>query len=286
MSALPARQAGIALVVISAASFGTLAIFARVAYQAGGDVIAVLFLRFVVAGAVLASLMVMRRERWPSGRNLAGLVALGGLGYVGQSLSFFTGLTYASAGLMALLLYLFPAVVVILSIVFLHERLTRTKVIALLLAVVGSVLTVGAAREGQPLGVLLGVVSALIYSVYIVVGSRVMPRAGAIPASTVIILTAATVYGVLSAVTRPAFPGGLSGVAAILGLALIATVVAIATFFAGLVRLGPSDTSTLSTVEPVVTVVLAGALLGESISAVQMVGGLLILTAVVVLARL
>lgn len=285
MRGAPARDAGIALVVISAASFGTLAIFARFAYEAGGDPIGVLFLRFAVAGTVLAVLMAVRGERWPRGRNLAGLVALGGLGYVGQSLAFFTGLTYASAGLMALLLYLFPAIVVVLSVVFLHERLSGAKVVALALALLGSILTVGAARAGQPLGVALGVTAAVIYSFYIVVGSQVTPRAGVIPASTVVILTAATVFGLLSVAVRPAFPGGLSGVAAILGLALVATVVAIGTFFAGLARLGPSDTSTLSTLEPVVTVVLAAVLLGESITLLQITGGALILGAVVLLAR-
>lgn len=280
-----ARAAGIALVAVSAASFGTVAIFARVAYEAGGDPVGVLFLRLAAAGGVLAALMAARGERWPRGRNLAGLLALGGLGYVGQSLAFFTGLTYASAGLMALLLYLFPAIVVVLSVVFLRERLSAVKVAALVLALLGSALTVGAAGGGHPLGVALGVLAALIYSLYVVVGSRVAPLAGAIPSSTVIILTAASVYGLLTAVTRPAFPTGASGAVAVLGLALIATVVALTTFFGGLARLGPSDTSTVSTIEPVVTVTLAAGLLGESLTAPQLAGGALIMTAVVVLAR-
>ncbi len=278
------RVAGIALVATSAASFGTLAIFARIAYDSGAEPVAVLFLRFSLAAILLAVVMVVRGERWPRGRSLAALIALGGLLYVGQSLSYFTALTYASAGLVALLLYLFPGIVVLLSVTLLGERLTRVKVLALVVAVAGSALMIGSGG-GRPLGIVLGVASAITYSLYIIASSQITPRAGAIPSATVIIASAAAIYGLLAAVTRPTFPGGVDGAAAVAGLALVATVVAIVTFFAGLARLGPSETSTLSTIEPMVTVVLAAAVLGESITLLQVAGGALILAAVVLLAR-
>jgi drug/metabolite transporter (DMT)-like permease len=276
---------GVLLVVLSAASFGTTAIFARLAYRSGGEPIAVLFWRFALAGTVLAVLMRVRRTPWPRGRTLAGLVALGGLGYVVQSLAFFSALTLASAGLVSLLLYLFPVLVLVLSVVFLGERLTVVKGAALVLALVGSALTIGAAGGGRPLGIVLGITAAVVYSVYIVISSRLTPGAGALPASTVIILTAAAVYGLLVVLTRPAFPSGGEGVLAVAGLALVATVVAITTFFAGMARLGPSDTSTLSTLEPVVTLVLAWLVLAEPVGALQLAGGALVLAAVVLLAR-
>jgi len=286
VAARPAqRGVGVALVAVSAASFGTLAIFARIAYRAGGEPVAVLTARFLIAGAVLVALMVAGRHPWPRGRTLGGLVALGGIGYVGQSLTFFTALTLASAGLVSLLLYLFPAVVLVASVLFLGERLTPAKVAALVLAVTGSALTIGAAGGGRPLGIVLGVASALLYSGYILLSSRLIPSAGAVPATAVIICTAAVVYTGIAAVIRPAFPGGAAGALALLGLALVATVLAVVTFFAGMARLGPSDTSTVSTLEPVVTVVLAALVLRETVTAGQIAGGFLILAAVLVLAR-
>ncbi|MDP8937352.1 MAG: DMT family transporter, partial [Actinomycetota bacterium] len=62
-------------------------------------------------------------------------------------------------------------------------------------------------------------------------------------------------------------------------------VVAITAFFAGMARLGPADASTLSTLEPVVTLVLAAAVLHERITPLQLAGAALILSAVVLLAR-
>jgi len=96
------RGVGSALVAVSAASLGTLAIFARIAYGAGGEPVAVLLARNALAGAVLVGLMLAGRYAWPRGRILGGLVGLGGIGYVGQSLTFFSALTLASAGLVSL----------------------------------------------------------------------------------------------------------------------------------------------------------------------------------------
>ena len=285
MTAARERAVGIALIAVSAASFGALGIFGKVAYDAGGEPVGVLSIRFGIAAAVLTVVMVLRREQWPRGRLLAGLLALGGLCYVGQSLAFFTALTYASASLVAVLLYLYPGLVVLLSRVVLGERLTRAKIAALLLASVGTVLTVGPLGGGQVLGIVLGATSALVYSVYIISSARITPRAGALPSATVVICAAAAVYGVLALLTRPDYPSGLAGALSGVGIALLSTVVAIGTFFAGLRRVGPTDAATVSSLEPAVTVLLAVTLLGESVTPLQLVGGSLVLTGVLVLAR-
>jgi drug/metabolite transporter (DMT)-like permease len=281
------RSAGVALVTVSAAAFGAMPIMAKLAYDAGAEPGSVLVTRFVVAGATMTAVMLLRGHQWPRGRVLLALIGMGGVGYVSQSLSYFTALTVASASLVALLLYLYPAIVTVLAAVVLRERLTAVTVIALLLTLGGSVLVIGPGG-GRPLGVALGVSAAVIYSIYILVGSRVTPRAGAIPSSTVIILAAAGVYVALAAVRRPEFPhgpGATDGWLAMIGIALVSTVVAIVTFFAGLARLGPADASTLSTLEPVVSVALAAVVLRESIGWLQLAGGALIIPAVILLAR-
>ncbi|MBV8156628.1 MAG: DMT family transporter, partial [Dyella sp.] len=187
------------------------------------------------------------------------------------------------------LLYLYPLFVTILAAVFLKERLTTPAVIALVLCSVGAGLTVGGG-QGSPLGIALGVAAAVVYSVYIVVGARVTAGVNAIATTTVICSAAALVYvtlGVLrtAAGVPPQFPVSVGGWLALLAIALISTVLAILTFFAGLQRLGAAKASMLSTLEPVVTVVLAAALLGEHIGATQAVGGGLILAGVLWLTR-
>src|SRR5688500_6704575 len=137
------RTLGIVFVVISAAAFGTFAVFGRWAYDAGMDVFSILFLRFSLAAILMAGLMLARREALPRRAALIRLMGMGAVGYVGQAFSYLTALQYASAGLVALLLYLYPIIVMLLSAVFLSERITCAKLIALVLALIGLARTVG-----------------------------------------------------------------------------------------------------------------------------------------------
>ena len=75
----------------------------------------------------------------------------------------------------------------------------------------------------------------------------------------------------------------LQAYAAILGLALVCTVVAVYLFLVGVKRIGPSQASIISTVEPVGTAILGALLLGESLSGLQVAGGALVLGAVLLL---
>ncbi|MBD2100579.1 DMT family transporter [Leptolyngbya sp. FACHB-261] len=276
---------GALLVAGSGVAFGTMPILARIAYDAGANPTTVLFLRFAIAAVCMVLVMGSRNLAWPRGRVLLGLVLMGGLGFVLQSLAYFTALTLASAGLVALLLYLYPAIVTLLSALLLKERMTKTKISALTLALVGTALTIGPNQGGSPLGIALGIASALIYSVYLLAGDRLLKQVAAVPASSVIMASAAVVFGGLVAVQGAQFPATAVGWAAILGIALVSTVLAIVALLAGLERVGPTNASMLSTLEPVVTVMLAALVLAEAITPLRLLGGLLILLAVMVLAR-
>ena len=274
----------ILLIAISAASFGTLAIFGRFAYEDGKDIFTILFLRFGGSAAFITIILLLRKEQFPRGRILAQLVGMGALGYVGQSFSYLTAINYASAGLVALLLYLYPIFVAVLSTVFLNEKLTRIKVTALMLALFGTALTVGPAG-GQMSGILLAISAALIYSVYIIVGTNVMKHVSAVQSSTVIFASAGIVYGLLTLSNGAHFPASNSGWLAMLGIILISTIIPVVTFLAGLERIGPTNAAMLSTLEPVVTVLLAAWLFGERLMPIVLVGGGLILVAVILLTK-
>lgn len=279
------HNVGVALVALSGASFGAMAIFAKIAYASGADPVTLLFVRFMIAGFAMLAVMRVGGHAFPRGGLLASLAALGGVGYVMQSMAYFTALTMASAALVALLLYVYPAIVTLLAAVVLKQRLTAVKVGAVGLALLGTALTIGRAGGGRPLGIALAVLAAAIYAVYILVSSRMAPRAGAIPSATVVMLSAAAVLGLAVAVRGPALPTGAAGWGSLIALALVSTVVAIVTFFAGLERIGPAEAATISTLEPVVTVALAAVVLGESVTYGQIAGGSMIVTAVLILAQ-
>jgi len=278
------RITGILLIAISAASFGTLAIFGRFLYADGLDTFTMLFLRFSFAAFIMAFILFLRKEPLPRGKILLQLIGMGALGYVGQSFSYLSAIKYASAGLVALLLYLYPMFVFILSVIVLREKATWIKIVAIILALIGTALTVDPAG-GQLNGILLAISSALIYSVYIIVGTSVMKHVSAVQSSLVIFASAGTVYGILTAANGAHVPSTNSGWLGIAGIVVIATVIPVATFLAGLERIGPTDAAMLSTLEPVVTVLLAGWIFGERLETITILGGSLILVAVVLLTR-
>lgn len=291
-SASPAAT-GTACVVASAVAFGAMAILARIAFASGVDTPTLLALRFAIAAAVMVAISVVRKVELPSGRTLVVVALLGAVGYGGQAFSFFTALTLAPAGVVALLLYLHPALVALLAAVFLRERLTAVKLVALALALAGTVLTIAPALAsnglgggaGVALGIGFAVAAAVFYSLYIIVGAWIGHRVAAFPVSTVVIASAAGLFIVASLIRGPQWPQGPAGWLAVIAIALLSTVAAVTLYFAGLRRIGPTRASTLSTLEPLVTVTLAAIVLGEDIAPVQMAGGALILAAVVLLAR-
>ncbi len=278
------RILGIFLIIVSAASFGTLAIIGRFAYADGLDVTTMLFLRFTIAAILMFAWLAIRKEPLPRGRTLLQLASMGGLGYVGQSFCFMSAIKFASTGLVALLLYLYPVFVTVLTVIFQKVKLNSRTVIALVLATIGAALTANP-QGGQLPGILLAISAAAIYAVYILVGTGVMQKVSAIQSSAVIFASAAVVFGIMTAIRGPHWPTTSSGWLAISGIAVIATLLPVATFLGGLKIVGATDASLLSTLEPVVTVILAAMILGEKVQPLMIAGGVLILAAVLLIVR-
>lgn len=279
------KMKGMVLIIFSAIAFGAIAIFAKTTYQAGSDPISVLFFRFSIASIIMIPWTFFGKISFPRGRYLLGLILMGGIGYVGMSFCYFTALTMASAGLVAILLYLYPAIVTFFSTLLFKEQMTRAKILALCLAISGTFLTIGPEGGGRFLGILLAMCAPFIYAAYILTGSRILKQVPVLSSSTVVMISASVVFGGAVAVQGLHVPNTWLGWGGILGIALLSTVFAIVTFFSGLERVGPTNASVLSTFEPITTVVLASLFFGEEVGPMRIIGGSLILVAVVLLAR-
>jgi drug/metabolite transporter (DMT)-like permease len=269
-----------------------MAIFARAAYAAGVDVWGILLPRFAIAAAVFALLARLRGAgRVPPGRR-AGLVAMGAA-YVAQASCYFGALLFVPAGLVALLLYLFPLFVVLLSRALGHEPITGRRWLALAASLAGTALAIGPdGLRGDGLdwrGVALGLAAAAIYACYIVGGTRVTRGLAPVAASSAIMGSGAVLLAAIVAVRIASghgvsFPADAAGWSAVGAAAIVSTVIAVAAFFAGLSRLGASRTSVISTLEPVVTVGLAALVLGERLQPLQAAGGALVLAGALLIA--
>jgi drug/metabolite transporter (DMT)-like permease len=278
------RSTGTLLCIASAACFGAMAIFGKLAYEAGATVGTLLAVRFTLAASVFWA---TGRPRGLTRRDTGVALGLGAIGYAAQAGCFFGALQRIDASLLSLLLYTFPAMVAVAAIALGRERLDARRLVALLLASGGLALVVAGAGAGtlDPLGVALGLGAAVVYATYILVSDRVVARVPARQLATLVCTGAAVSLVTGSALLGDLRPGELTaaGWGWLACLALVSTVASISLFFAGLRRVGPTTASILSTVEPLVTVVLAFLVFGETLGPVQLLGGALVLAAVLTL---
>lgn len=279
------RLIGVLLVALSAACFGTNAIFARMAYDTGTNPGTFLFIRFLIASPVMLIIMMARGRTIPRGKLLISLVLIGGIGLAGTTFCFYTAIQLAPVNLVIVIAYMYPTIVTLLSAAFLRQPITSYKIAALLMTFLGILFIIGLDSGGYFLGIILAIITAIFYSLYLIFGSLSIQRAGPFSASTVIILSSMAIFGIVVGVQGPQLPAAVSGWVAIVASALISTVLGLVVFFAGLKRIDTANAAIISTLEVVVAVALAIVILGETISWPKIIGGCLIISAVVLLAK-
>jgi drug/metabolite transporter (DMT)-like permease len=293
VAALPTPRnhlAGAAMCAGSAASFGAMGIFGKLAYDAGVGVLALLVVRFILAALILAAASAARRPPRPDRRTLLIALGLGAIGYAAQSGLFFSALTRIDAGICVLALYIYPSLVTLGAVALGRDRLDRIRAASLLLAFVGLalVLFVGNPGDVDALGVALALGAAVAYTAYILISDTVVTeRVDPLELSAFVCAGAAASFGLASVVSGAAsLSFDAIGWLWLGAIAVVSTVLAIALFFGGLARVGPSRASIISTIEPLVTVTLAAIVFGEALTLTQLAGGALVLGSVVMLQML
>ncbi|HEX2915538.1 MAG TPA: DMT family transporter [Chloroflexia bacterium] len=286
------RWLGVGLCALSGISYGFQAPLAKTAYANGVNVTTMLTLRFTIASLGIWALVALTRpalrQPWP---KMAGLIFLGVL-FVSNSLFYYMALQQMSAGTTTLLVYSFPMLVVLWSVLFFGEKLNRGRVLALALAVAGCILTVDPAVALGPgtsfswMGALCAFGSALSNSIYIVLSGNKLGKG--IPALTVVAW--GTPVTALLFIAWSIFSGDFMfqmpplAWLCCLGIGLL-TAFSIGAYMAGIQIIGASRAAITSTTEPATAVLLGIILLGETASLVKIAGGALIISAIVLLSR-
>ncbi|NUR47299.1 MAG: DMT family transporter [Hamadaea sp.] len=283
----PAPGLGAVLCLVSAAGFGLSAVFAKQSYAAGISVPAMLAGRFAVAAAVLWAIVAFRRPAFPARRTLITCIGLGGIGYAAQAVLYFSSLAWIDASLTGLLLYLYPALVTGLAVLLRRERPDRRRYAALLCSAVGLVLILGSGGSigsAAGIGVALALGSAAAYALYLTVAAGVPADLDVFLLSAIVCTSACVTMTATGYAT-----GSMTGPTTVTGwgwvvlLAIFSTVVPIATLLAGIRLVGAPTASILSCAEPAVTVATTAAVYGERLTPGQLLGGVVILAAVLVL---
>jgi drug/metabolite transporter (DMT)-like permease len=277
---------GVLLCLLSAGAYSTAAIFAKFAYRADLGVATLLATRYVLASLALWAVVARTRTPLPARAVLARGLALGLAGYSLQALLFFSALARMDAAPASLLLYSFPAMVTVAAVALGRERPSRRRAAALAVATAGVALVLvgGGGTSVDGLGALMALGAAATYTVYILVGDALLRRASPLVLAALVCTGAATTFvaGGL-ALGRADLDFAPRAWLPIAAIALVSTVLAVVTGFAGVRRVGPTVNSILMTVEVPLTAAMAVLLLGEGLHPGQVAGGALIPSAVLLL---
>jgi len=267
---------GAIAVGLSGITFGTYGLLSKAALASGMKAPTILFWRFLFAAIVLwIACRLLRRPPIPRGK-LPQLILLG-LAYLGMSTAYLTTIARAGASYAVLLLYAYPAFVAVIEH-FMGNRLTRMRTLAVATAIAGIVLLIhGAKGSIDPLSLLIGISSALIYAVYLVGSSRVMTNVSSFSATTGVLTSAAIAFAVLAFFTTGYRVPSAGAGWAVVALAILATAIPILLLNYGIPRTGAPRAAVLGTLEPLTGVVLVVAFAGEHLDAVQLVGGAFLL---------
>jgi drug/metabolite transporter (DMT)-like permease len=271
---------------VSALSFGSISVLTVLVTSAGVPLLTAMAWRYVLAAVLLFGMVGIKQLGSIPRQRLVQLLLIGGFGQALITYLSLHALEYIPVGPLAFLFYTYPAWVALLAAMRRTEKLTSMRAIALTLALVGVTVMVGApsADKLNPIGVILALASALLYSVYLPSLEHLQQGMPALVSTFLLVVGAAVTFVIAALLTRELdVPIGISVWSNIFVLALVSTVIAFSTLIKGLSVLGPVRTAIIATVEPFFTAILGVAVLGNQLAITTLMGGILIAAAVLLI---
>jgi drug/metabolite transporter (DMT)-like permease len=288
---LTSRKIGFIQIFVSGICFSFLGLFGKLAYIQHITPGELLSLRYSLSALMTGIYILITKPKSLlalSNFEIICSLLLGVFGYALFSSFYFMALTGISASLTVLLLYTYPVIVTLYSKFFLNEKIGTKGFIALILVCVGLIgLVWGEWTVSKPIFLLLGIGSAVLYALYILLSRKYLNSIPALPSSFYVQLGAGVVLSTIHFSSNPARAIYIlsNHYGLILSMAFLCSILAMTLFLAGLQKITSSEASILSTTEPIFGVIVATTFLGERIQHIQILGGGLILVGMILTAN-
>jgi drug/metabolite transporter (DMT)-like permease len=282
---------GYGLAALGATLFSTKAIFIKLAYR--DEVNATLLVAwrmifstpvFVLVGVV--ALMMQRKSGtpMPSSRNLSGAALVGALGYGLSAYLDFKGLEFITAQLERLVLFTYPLFIMFLGALFFGHKITRHGVIACAITYLGLAIVVGLDVPAGGINTIIGTTlvlgCAITFALNQLYAKNLITVMGSIFYTAVSMVAGGFTAVVLHAISDGDFGASSYFLWMALGCAMFATVLPIFCINAGLARTSAQTVAMISTISPLVTIILAVVILDEPFTLADAMGSGLVLAGV------
>ena len=281
------RLVGLLAGLVAGVSYGTNPLFAKPLLESGVPVLVMLFFRYGMSAAILAVWMACRHEAFKVEKRELGLLGILGVLFACSSLFLFTSYEFIPSGLATTLVYLYPVFTALIMVVLRFYPSWQTWLS--IIATFGGILLLSTPSAGAEIrlpGIILAIMSALSYALYLVIvnRSRRIKKVSEHTLTLYALMTGAAMFlvirlfqggSILEGVDTPADWGNL------LGLAVVPTMISMLTLAVSSRYIGPTKTSILGVFEPLTAIMIGTVLFGEPLTPKMAVGVAICVGAVV-----
>lgn len=278
------------LIIIAGLFWGSMGIFVRHLNDLGFSSIQVACLRLTTAGILFALILLIKDRKGfkIALRDIPLFLALGLVSILFFTCCYFTAIRLMTMSTAVILLYTSPIWVMVLAIIFLKEKFTIQKLIALILAFAGCVLVSGFGGKVTVMGILVGLGSGLGYGLYSIFGTFALKKYSpyTVTCYTFLIAGLGSIF-VSNPVDLVSKISAIENKPALFGFVLLTAVVtAVIPFLLytlGLNMTTAGKAAVLATVEPAAATLFGFFVMKETVGPVAIAGILLVFAAIIVL---
>ena len=278
------------LIIVAGLFWGSMGIFVHHLNDLGFSPIQVACLRLTAAGILFALILLVKDRKGFKIRlkDIPLFLALGLVSILFFTCCYFTAIRLMTMSTAAILLYTSPIWVMILAIIFLKEKITIQKIIALVLAFAGCILVSGFGGKVTVFGILVGLGSGLGYGLYSIFGSFALKKYSpyTVTCYTFLIAGLGSVFvadpaDLLAKISAAGNKPALFGF--VLLTAVVTAVIPFLLYTLGLNMTTAGKAAVLATVEPAAATLFGVFVMGETVGPVAVCGILLVFAAIIVL---
>lgn len=278
------------LIIIAGLFWGSMGIFVRHLNDLGFTSIQVACLRLITAGVIFALILLIKD---PKGfkikpKDIPLFLALGLVSILFFTCCYFTAIRLMTLSTAAILLYTSPIWVMVLAIIFLKEKVTVRKIIALILAFIGCILVSGFGGKISAVGILVGLGSGLGYGLYSIFGTFALRKYSPFTVTTYTFLIAglgsilvANPMDLADKISKTESKPGLLGF--VLLTSVVTAVIPFLLYTLGLNRTTAGKAAVLATVEPAAATLFGFFVMGEKVGIIAICGIVMVFLAIFVL---
>ena len=285
------EKSGSLLIIVAGIFWATMGLFVRALGEFGFTSIQIAAFRLLSAALCFWGILICKEGRRGCIRlkDLPLFLGLGVGSVAMMTCCYFSAIGMLTLSAAAILLYTSPIWVMLMSALFFRERITRAKLLALVLAFSGCVLVSGLnGGNVSAAGVAVGVLSGVAYGLYSILGSIALRRYSPFTVTAWgFSIAALAVLALAHPAQMVAMTASSGRAGAILLLALatgvVTAVIPYLIYTIGLKRVEPSRAAILATTEPMVATILGMVVYGEGMNPASAAGILCILLAIIVL---